>query len=276
MTDQDRGAYTPHADAPLSFDARQSRDGRRPVPMTLILSGLVLAVLVVALVLFYRSGVRHAGDQPQPVGAPVASMKSAAPPSAQPSEPTAGLQVYNDNGTPQAAAPNFAPPPEQPMARPAPAPVVPAAQPTTPIQAQPLRPAQTAAAEPPAAPPAAKPAPATAAATPPVKTAEAAPKPATAAATPAKTAAPAAKPASGASVVQIGAFSSAALADKGWNDVAKVLPGQMAGKTKRVETIDKDGSTFYRTFVGGFANHADAVAFCESLKFVGKTCIVKG
>ena len=45
MSDPHRGAYTPPTDAPLSFDARQPVRGSRPLPMTLILSAVVLATL---------------------------------------------------------------------------------------------------------------------------------------------------------------------------------------------------------------------------------------
>ncbi len=84
-----------------------------------------------------------------------------------------------------------------------------------------------------------------------------------------------ASPAPGEALVQIGAFSSAALAEKGWNDTAVVLPGRMAGKTSKVEKADRDGKTFYRAFVGGFASHADAVSFCMALKASGKQCMVR-
>jgi cell division protein FtsN len=75
--------------------------------------------------------------------------------------------------------------------------------------------------------------------------------------------------------IQIGAFSSSALADKGWSDIAKAFPGPMAGKTKSVVPLQKDGATLYRTAIGGFASKADADAFCASLKAAGKTCFVK-
>ena len=77
-------------------------------------------------------------------------------------------------------------------------------------------------------------------------------------------------------VVQIGAFSSTALADKGYADVSAALPDQMAGKAKHVQPLDKDGTTLYRTWLSGFATRADAQAFCEALKAKGKTCLVKG
>ena len=75
--------------------------------------------------------------------------------------------------------------------------------------------------------------------------------------------------------IQIGAFSTAALADKGWSDIAKAFPKPMAGKTKSVVPLQKDGGTLYRTAIGGFASKADADAFCASLKAAGKTCFVK-
>jgi len=67
MSDPDRGAYTPPTDAPLSFDARQPVRGGGPAPVMLILSALVLIALVIAIVMFYRSGVREAGQPPRTV-----------------------------------------------------------------------------------------------------------------------------------------------------------------------------------------------------------------
>src|SRR3954466_7008704 len=81
MSDHDRGAYAPPTDAPLSFDARQPVRGSRPLPVTLIISVLVLAGLGVAIFMFYRGGVRQAGQPPVAVGQPVAGIK--APPPAQ-------------------------------------------------------------------------------------------------------------------------------------------------------------------------------------------------
>jgi cytoskeletal protein RodZ len=266
MTDHDRGAYTPQTDAPLSFDARRAPrgGGGRPLPMTLMISGLVLVVLLVGVVYFYRSGVRQANEAPQVVGAPVASDKAPPPASAQPSDPAAGLQVYKSEGVPPSqpqsgTAPKFMPAPEQPAPRPAPRETPPPA----PVQsAAPPAVSTTTPAAPVAA--AVKPAPKIAATPKPLVT----PKPAatTAAAT---TVSP------GGSLVQIGAFSSAALADKGWNDVAQVLPGAMTGKTKTVQVIQKDGVTYYRTSVGGFASRDAAASFCASLRAAGKSCIVK-
>ena len=109
--DRDRGAYTPSGDAPLAFDARQSggKGAGRP-PTTLIISALILLVLVVALIFYYRSGVRRAGEPPV-VGAPVGSMKEAAPASVQSSDAAAGLQIYRaeQGASASSGTPTFAP-----------------------------------------------------------------------------------------------------------------------------------------------------------------------
>jgi len=261
MSDPHRGAYTPPTDAPLSFDARQPVRGSRPLPMTLIISAVVLATLVVAVLLIYKGGVRGPNEPPRTVGEPITQMKAApAPGTAQPTDPASGLQIYR-NDTPE-ASPTFAAKPEEPLARPA----VPA--PTPPVQSATLQPAKpaTPASVPiaPAPKPAAKPQTieglATAAVSP-KASAPAAPAPAATAGGPAS--------------VQIGALSSTALADKAWNDAARIAPGMAAGKGKRVEAIDKNGTTLYRTAVTGFASRAEAKAFCDALTAAGKSCFVK-
>ncbi len=266
--DRDRGAYTPSGEPPLAFDARQSGSsgGAGRPPMTLIISALILLVLVVALIFYYRSGVRRAGEPPV-VGAPVGSMKEAPPASAQSSDTASGLQVYRaEQGEPaSSAAPTFAAAPEEPLPR--------------------IGPREPASAAPPAnaAPPAAAPAPQSSAppatvkppAPKPAPVQTAAPKPPAPKPAPAPLAVPAAGTASGGSMVQIGAFTSIALADKGWNDVAKLAPGRMAGRTKKFEPVVKGDDTLYRAFVGGFSSRADASAFCEALKGAGHACFVK-
>lgn len=282
MSDHERGAYTPPTDAPLSFDARQPVRGARPIPFTLIISVLVLAGLAAAIFIFYRSGVRQAGQPPQTVGAPISSLTSAPPADSQPQDPAAGLQIYHEEAgqSPGAAPapPTFTPPPELPEKRPqaaAPSVVIspgPPANLPPANSAPPLRPAIVV--QPPVAPavkpaplPVAKPAttaPALVAVKPP------APKP------PAPKPAPpqvAAKP--GGAAVQIGAFSSQALADKGWSDAAAIAPGAAAGKGKSVEKVDKDGKTLFRTTVTGFVSRDAASAFCDKLKAAGKACFVK-
>ena len=253
MTQQDRGAYTPQTDAPLAFDARAPRGGRRPLPMALIASGLVLLVMIAAVVMYYRSGVRPAGGAPQTVGEPVTALRTAPPPGSQPAEPGADLDVYASQNVPASPTePAFAPPPEQPAPRPAPQPG---------LKVQTVDPA------------AVNPVPAAPAPAPAVKAAPAAPT--AVAAAPAAT--PAAAPAPGGAMVQIGAFTSAALADKGYSDIAAAFPGPMGGKGKRVEPVAREGAaTLYRGLVTGFASRAAAQAFCDQLKASGRTCLVRG
>ena len=232
MTEQNRGAYTPQSDAPLSFDARRAGGARGPMPITLIFSALILLVLVIGggVAVLYHNGQRKPGEPPQPVGEAVGSMKAA--PEVQ-SPPQVAVAPAPAPG----AAPTFTAPPEQPAARP--------------IEVAPL-PAPAAKAEP--APPAAKPE------TPaPVAQAKAEPAP---------------KAAASGALVQIGAYSSSALASNGWNEVAKLMPGEMAGKTKDVEPVERDGKTLYRARIGGFASHADAERLCLALLSKGRDCKV--
>lgn len=247
MSDHDRGAYTPPTDAPLSFDARQPVRGSRPAPMMLVISAVVLVTLVVAIVLIYRSGAREAGDPPQTVGTPVGEMKTAPAPEDQPVDPATGLQIYrSEDGAPAPAEPNFVPPPEEPQARPDPQ-----LRPSAPVTNQP------------APAPAPTPAPA-----------PKAPAPTTPAAPPAKAPTPA-PAASGGAMVQVGAFSSEALADAGWNDAMRALPDSAAGKGKRVEPVESNGKTLYRGYVTGFASRAEASAYCDRLKAAGRSCFVR-
>lgn len=255
MSDYNRGAYTPPShDAPLAFDARRPVRGGSPAPVTLIISALVLVVLIAGAWFIYRDGFRGAGDAPKAVGTPVAESKTAPKAEDQPTDPTDKLVIYS--GEEGEAPPAYAPAPEQPLPRPE-APVV-AKAPVTPVEAGPaLKPAL------PASAPKATPTP------PPAKVATAPAVPAP------KTPPPPAKAAGGSFLVQIGAFSSASLADKGWNDAAALAPGAAAGKGKKVETVESGGRTLYRTSVTGFGDRASAQAFCDRLKAAGKSCFVR-
>ncbi|MFI4936530.1 MAG: SPOR domain-containing protein [Caulobacterales bacterium] len=265
---------------PLAFDPRRPVRGAGPVPVTLIVSGLILIALIGGVFFFYRGGIRHANDAPAPVGTPLGDIKSAAPPDGASNDATAGLTIFktdNSNAAAaNAAAPTFVPPPEEPQPRPgapvaaAPAGAAPAAQPAV-VNAVPPPPA------PPVQATQAKPAkPLTIAS---LTDAANAPKPAAAkpASKPAVkiAAAAAAAPTAGAGWVQIGAFSSPALAEKGWTAIARLEPAAMAGKGKKVEPMTKGGEALYRTYITGFSSKASAQAFCDKLKAAGKSCLVK-
>jgi len=248
MTDPNRGAYTPQSEAPLAFDARSARGpGDRPMPVTLLVSAGVFVLLVVALAFFFMKGM---GEDPlrdaAVVGEPIEAIRTPPVDGGAPAQ-TNGLQVYTDNGA--SGPPAFTPGPEVPVARPA-APIV-----STPLP-----------------PPAAAPAPAPAAAAPLPSIGEKAPV--VAALSPVKAAPPPAAPSS-AFVVQIGAFSSSAMADKGYADAGRLMSDQMGGKTKRVETVARDAGALYRTSIAGFAGRADADAFCSAYKAKGGNCLVR-
>jgi hypothetical protein len=259
MSDHDRGPYTPPSDR-LSFDPRQPvRSG--PAPVTLIVSALLLAGIIGGVVLLYRGGIRHRADGPATIGEPVNDMRTAAPPDATNAPPSALVIDKSDNAT--------APPPLATAAPPAAA--APAPQPG-PIAAVPGPPPSPVAATQAAATPAAP-------TTPPkpltiASLADAAVAHGHAPLRPAIAAEPGAPPA-GTAWAQIGAFSTAALADKGWNEIAHFAPSDMAGKGKQVEPTTHNGATFYRTIVTGFPNHAAAVAFCDKLKAAKKPCITR-
>lgn len=261
MSDQERGAYTPRNEAPLAFDARRPvRGGGGPMPVTLVVSAAILVLLAGGFFFIYRDGLRGPNDAPKAVGAVVADAKT--PPKAddQPDDPSAGLQIYNqETGQTTSGAPTLSPPPEEPMARPVPQaePVQtaqirpPASKPAGPVAAQPVTSAEQLAQQ------VTKPLPV-----------QPKPQPVTPTAEP--------RAATGTmAMVQIGAFTSPALADKGWNDAAAIAPGAAAGKGKKVEPVVKDGVTLYRTLVTGFPSRAEAAAFCDRLKAASKSCFVK-
>ena len=250
---RERGAYTPPTDDDLPFarggyDPRRAPAAKSP-PITLIISAVVLLLLIVAVVVFYRSGVRSSTDAPPAVGTPVESMKVEAPLDAQPVDPEADIRVYRDGAAATDAAPTFTPGPEEVLPRPAPT------APAAPVESAPLAPAAP-------APAAAAPAPA-----------PATPAPATKAPTPAPAPAPAAT--GGSSGVQIGAFSSTAIADREYAAVAARFGQYASGAEKRVQEVTTaSGSTVYRTTFTGLSRER-AVAFCNALKAAGRDCIVR-
>ena len=123
MSDPDRGAYTPSSDRlasdRLSFDPREPVRSGGPTPITLIVSGIVMLVIVGGVFLFYRGGLRHKGDVPAAVGAPLPQIRTPAAPDANALPP--GLTISKVDASNMAAAnATFAPPPEEPLPRPMP------------------------------------------------------------------------------------------------------------------------------------------------------------
>ena len=272
MSDYDRGPYTPPSDR-LAFDRREPVRSGGPAPITLIVSGVILAAIIGGFVAIYHGGLKHKAGAPETVGqpAPAAEAAGAAAPAqltidrsdnslaAVPAAPAAA------NAAPLAAVAGPAPAAPPSQAAPPPA----AATPAAPAAASPA-PIRTAAAQP--APPAATPAkpqkPPTIAS---LADAAVAGKP-----TPLR---PALHADASAAVApsgfwaQIGAFSTSALADKGWSEIVAFDRKDMAGKGKQIESTSRGGRTYYRTIVTGFASQAAAEAFCKKLTDARKPCI---
>lgn len=92
--------------------------------------------------------------------------------------------------------------------------------------------------------------------------------------TPAEAPAPAsAKVASGAPLVQIGAFDSDAIAQSEWNRISGRYGDLFAGKAPVVVAHQAGGRTFWRLRVAGFDNRDDARKFCAALAKAGTDCI---
>ncbi|WP_333592266.1 SPOR domain-containing protein [Brevundimonas sp.] len=112
------------------------------------------------------------------------------------------------------------------------------------------------------------------AAAPPAAKAAPAPHPATPAAPVEKAEVPA-PAAGGSSAVQIGAFSSTALADREYAAVAARFPQFAQGAGKRVQEVTaSNGSTVYRTTFTGLSRER-ATAFCAALRGAGRDCLVR-
>jgi cell division protein FtsN len=240
-----------YRDEPLAFDDRRPPARRGPAPVTLIISILLLLGVAGGVAYLYRDGVRGADGPPRPVGAPLRDVRTVAPPSPQTADPAAGLSIYKDNSDSD-AAPKFAPPPEEPVARVAESP---------PVAAAPL-PAPTAQAAPAKAMTIDKL----------IAQSDQKADPKTAAKT--GDTGDEAKPAVKA-VVQIGSFSSEALATAAFHDAARLGGGKMSGKAMRLVPIEKGDVTLYRVAATGFTSKEDAQAVCDSLKAAGKACFVR-
>jgi cell division septation protein DedD len=266
MSDYDRGAYTPPTDDPLAFDARMPRQ-RRPMPMTLIASAVVLLVMVGAVITFYRSGIRGANEPPRVVGQSLPAVKGPPIQEARPLDVADNLEVYVDDPNGGQSAPTFAAGPEQPQARPLPTVIAANGATEARTGVTVLRPAApvSEAALPPAAPAAPVAVAARTAPTPP---------PAKAAPAPVRVAEALRPVSSGNASVQIGAFSSADIANSEYAKVRAAYARYTSGRGKHVEPVDRDGKTLYRTAFTGFARE-DAQAFCAALKAAGRSCIVK-
>ena len=81
-------------------------------------------------------------------------------------------------------------------------------------------------------------------------------------------------PPGGTGAVQIGAYSSKALAEQEFAKVRSGFAKFTSGRATHVEGVQKGSSTLYRAAFTGFSKD-QATAFCVALKAAGRACIVK-
>ena len=106
---------------------------------------------------------------------------------------------------------------------------------------------------------------------------DAAPRPAPPAAVtpPAAKAEPAPPAAGGASGVQIGAFSTPAIAEREYGIIVGRYPQFTRGASRRVQEVtSSSGSTLYRTTVTGLSRE-QATGLCSAIKAAGDDCLVR-
>lgn len=72
--------------------------------------------------------------------------------------------------------------------------------------------------------------------------------------------------------LQLGAFSTRDKADAAWTKAGG--DGALTGLTKRIEPVDRDGTTLYRLRAGGVASPDAAKALCGRIRSAGNACIV--
>ena len=75
-------------------------------------------------------------------------------------------------------------------------------------------------------------------------------------------------------VVQLGALSSEGAALAEWQKVSRGAPEVFAGHQPAVQKTERDGRTFWRLRTGGFADMADATAFCTKVRAKGGACTI--
>jgi hypothetical protein len=254
----DRGTYSPPTEDNLSYESHRTPASRDKAPITLIISGICLVVLLLVVVILYNSGTLNKNGRIAPeIGDSLGDIKEGQVQDARP---------LSDQDLSDSGIATFAPGSEVPGARPAASvsTVDIAPLPAAPIEG-PL-PSQSSVSATASSPAAVDTTPVPGAAA-----SSAAPRPAAASAEPAA----AAKPAStGSASVQIGAYTSTDIANAEYAKVASSYGLFVGGASKRIEKVTTPNGTFYRTAFTGLS--ADkAKAFCSALKASGHDCIVK-
>jgi outer membrane biosynthesis protein TonB len=303
MPQHERGLYEPGEDVRV-FDGSEDEEdveGSR-LPLLIVLALLVLAMFAGFVWLAYSEGVARGRGETPVVTAEAGPARVAPQNAGGAAEPYKGFKIYEqpappDDDTAQNTAPAQHPAPAAPATQQAKAAPVETAPPAA--KAEPPKPAPVTKTEVPPAPPKAaavvppKPATPTAKASPlpaqpaaPIGPATAPPRSLGTAATPAPaatvkpvTAAPMpaanASAASGATVLQIGAYKSQADANTAWTVYKSKHASLLAGYSPDIQQADLgDKGTWYRLRIAGFSSRDVASALCDRLKADGGGCFL--
>jgi hypothetical protein len=74
--------------------------------------------------------------------------------------------------------------------------------------------------------------------------------------------------------VQLAALASQEAAMTEWQRLSKRMPDLLASRHPAVQRVDVDGKTFFRLRTGGFADIAQATAFCTEVRAKGGGCSI--
>jgi hypothetical protein len=100
------------------------------------------------------------------------------------------------------------------------------------------------------------------------------PKPVPAARLPAATEPAIAPPTGGATQVQLAALTSEEQANAEWARLSKKMPDLFGVRHPAVSRTEHDGKTWFRLRTGGFADVAQATAFCHRVREKGAACAI--
>jgi cell division protein FtsN len=304
MPQSERGLYEPGEDVRVFDGSEEEEDveGSR-LPLLIVLALLVLAMFAGFVWLAYSEGVVRGRSEIPVVTAEAGPARVAPANPGGAAAPYKGFKIYEQPAPPDEDTAQDVSPHTPVEAKPAPAAATPkptatvAATPVSKLapvaktQAPPAKPvtqptkmAETTPAPKPTpaakAPAPATPAPKAATAAPaqpsaPLAPATAAPKQLAANAPPAPAPVTQAPVASGAYVLQIGAYKSQAEADGAWNTYKAKHATLLAGYSPNVAQADLgDKGTWYRLRIAGFSSKDVASALCDRLKADGGGCFL--